>query len=344
MGRRRDFDYLRVICSLAVVYLHVAAPALRQGENMGVWHVSNALTSVCTAAVPLFFMISGALALGSDKSADVGDLLKRRLWRIAVPFAVWTGVTVLYFYSRDGRLPELSKLLTTPITTPYWFLYAFLPLTLLSPLLRRLVKGLDGNAWKYLLGLWLVFSILSYTARGFLGDWFGWMSPYTLSFLGGMLGYYLLGYYIATVNINAKAWMLAAVAAGMTLLIAVGTVWSSARMGAYSEQFKSYLSIFVVILAVSLFLFFRVRWAEKTSGKVLSKLANASFGVYLAHPILMDVIRRVVSGETLIQITTLKVQSVYFLAVTGASFALALAVQEIPVLRFLFLGIHGKKG
>ena len=344
MGRRRDFDLLRVICAAAVVYLHVAAPALRQSEHQAAWQVSNLLSALCTAAVPLFFMISGALALESEKTADVGDLLKRRFWRIAVPFATWTGVMLLYYYTRDGRMPALTSVLSTPVTTPYWFLYAFLSLTLLSPLLRRLVKGLDTGAWRYALGLWLVFTVGAYLARGVLGEWVSWHAPYSLSFLGGMLGYYLLGYYLAQHTCKGSAWMYGTAAAVTVLCIAVLTAWHTAWVGTYSEFFKSYLSVFTVVLAVSLFLFARKMWEGKTSGKTLSALANASFGVYLSHPLLMDVIRRWVSGETLIAIDTLAVQIPYFLAVLGASVTLSLILMRLPIFRFLFLGIRGKKG
>ncbi|MBQ3055357.1 MAG: acyltransferase [Oscillospiraceae bacterium] len=351
MGRRRDFDLLRVICSIAVVYLHVAAPALRQTANMGVWHVSNFLTAVCTAAVPLFFMISGALALGSDKTADVGDLLKRRLWRIAVPFVVWSAIAVGCLYLRDGKTVAYGALVAAmvrPVITPYWFLYAFLSITMLTPLLRRLVAALDERGWKYLLGLWLVFSVCSSTLRGFMsysaGQWFGWYAPYSLSFLGGMLGYYLLGHWLANLKVTVKAWKFGLVALVSVLVIAIGTRWASIRIGEYSEQFKSYLALPVVVLAVSLFLLARVLWETKTSGKVLGKLAGASFGVYLSHPILMDIIRRAASGETLLQITTLPIQAVYFLVVVAASVLLSLIIQELPGLRYLLLGIRRKKG
>ena len=53
--RRLDFDLLRVASMAAVVYLHTAADGLRQSEDMVLWHLSNLLSSLAVAAVPLFF-------------------------------------------------------------------------------------------------------------------------------------------------------------------------------------------------------------------------------------------------------------------------------------------------
>ena len=53
--RRWDYDLLRVASMVGVVYLHTAAGALRQ-LGTPLWHFSNLLSSLATAAVPLFFM------------------------------------------------------------------------------------------------------------------------------------------------------------------------------------------------------------------------------------------------------------------------------------------------
>ena len=52
--RRWDYDLLRVASMVGVVYLHTAAGALRQ-LGTPLWHFSNLLSSLATAAVPLFF-------------------------------------------------------------------------------------------------------------------------------------------------------------------------------------------------------------------------------------------------------------------------------------------------
>lgn len=78
--RRWDYDLLRVASMVGVVYLHTAAGALRQ-LGTPLWHFSNLLSSLATAAVPLFFMLSGALLLSHPRTAELGTLFRRRLPR-----------------------------------------------------------------------------------------------------------------------------------------------------------------------------------------------------------------------------------------------------------------------
>ena len=58
-------DYIRVIGTCFVVFMHAASSALRYnvatpGEN---WHLVNGATSLAFCAVPLFFMVSGFCCL-----------------------------------------------------------------------------------------------------------------------------------------------------------------------------------------------------------------------------------------------------------------------------------------
>ena len=100
--RRLDYDVLRVCSMVAVVYLHTAAGALRTPQNAPVWHFSNALTALFTTAVPLFFMLSGALLLKDGKTADLSTLFRRRLPKIVVPLLAWSAVVLVLTGLRTG--------------------------------------------------------------------------------------------------------------------------------------------------------------------------------------------------------------------------------------------------
>ena len=70
MSRRRDYDLLRVCSMFAVVFLHTAADPLRTASGF-LWHFANLASSLATAAVPLFFMLSGALLLSQPQSYSI---------------------------------------------------------------------------------------------------------------------------------------------------------------------------------------------------------------------------------------------------------------------------------
>ena len=65
-------DFIRIFSMLSVIMLHVCADVLWAGKIDGVWHFSNILSALCSASVPLFFMISGAMLLSDEKNKEPG--------------------------------------------------------------------------------------------------------------------------------------------------------------------------------------------------------------------------------------------------------------------------------
>ena len=139
-GRRLDHDLLRVLCMAGVVYLHTAAGALRAYTGV-VWHFANLASSLATAAVPLFFMLSGALLLGQESTGELSTLFRRRLPKVAVPLVVWSLVVIALEGFQKGAEAAGSLLLnflSNPVLVPYWFLYALIPIYLVTPFLKRM--------------------------------------------------------------------------------------------------------------------------------------------------------------------------------------------------------------
>lgn len=285
-------DMLRVLSMLAVVYLHTAAPALRQFENMALWHISNAVTSLCTIAVPIFFMISGALLLSSSKTKSPQQLLLHRLPRVMLPFIMWSGIAVFFSYFEASPTTAKNMALSffgTPAITPYWFIYAIIPIYLLSPLLKVLVDGLSPLLWRYLIAVWFVFSSVIKTVRELLPPRYAQLlvehPVYSLVMVGGFLGYFLLGYALSQWNRPVSKKILWLVASFDLVIIVLGTWVRSTRALEYSEQFKSYLSCYVVILSGAVFLLAKEYCNHPSKiQNVLRLLSSLSFCIYLVHP------------------------------------------------------------
>ena len=180
--RRLDCDLLRVLSMLGVVYLHTASGALRQSIG-SLWHFSNLVTSLATAAVPLFFMLSGALLLNQPQTASLHTLFRRRLPKLLVPLLAWSALVLLLMAamgSPQAALEQLTSILGTPVLTPYWFLYALIVMYLLSPLLRELTVRLSDRHWDYMMLLWFVFVLLLNTLRD-LAPAGPWKTAFTVS-------------------------------------------------------------------------------------------------------------------------------------------------------------------
>lgn len=291
--RRCDYDFLRVLCMAGVVYLHTAAGALRSASGV-LWHFANMVTSLATAAVPLFFMLSGALMLSDGSTTDLPTLFRKRLPKVLIPLLAWSAIVLLRTLYQEGGATALGALLalpSTPVLVPYWFLYALVPMYLLVPLLSKMADGLTDAQWNYLVGLWLLLTIGFTTLRVFLPEGSPLRTAVTLHWtlnldmIGGYLGYFLLGARLARLKTMPSRALLWAVAATSYLIIAFGTFFDLKRGGFYNERFKNYLYIFCAVLAIALFLLCRSYLQNKTAPWGLVLCSGLSFGVYLAHPL-----------------------------------------------------------
>lgn len=298
MKRRRDYDTLRVLSMLGVVYLHVAAGTLHGPCDTPLWYFSNLLSSLATAAVPLFFMISGALLLSDPKSADPSLVLRRRLPRVLVPAVVWSLLVVFLTWGDLGFDAALQQFLNLPwlaAITPYWFLYALVPMYLLLPFLKRLADHMEPKHWNYLMGLWVFLTLLPHTLQTFIpAPWNGLVTEnttLTVSLLEGYLGYFFLGAYLERVAEKFSRKVLWLICLADWAIIAVGTWWSTRGTGLYSEDFLSYKNLFAMVLAASLFLLAKSYLEHgRASGRALKFLSACSFGVYLSHAMAIKVV------------------------------------------------------
>lgn len=76
--RKNYIDLLRVISAFAVVVIHVTSAAMNTTEVSSQTYMANALlNSIMRWAVPVFFMISGALFLDSKREVTTKSSLQR---------------------------------------------------------------------------------------------------------------------------------------------------------------------------------------------------------------------------------------------------------------------------
>lgn len=350
MKRRFDFDVLRVAAMLGVIYLHTAAAALQDLNNIPLWWFSNVLTAVATPAVPLFFMMSGALLLRDARTADWRDVLCRRVPRLLVPLLAWSALVLAYNFLRVDRaqaLDQLKNLLHEPAMVPYWFLYALIPIYLLSPMVKAMTDRLSHSGWNYMMGLWLVLTVGISTAYSFApAEWKTVFIPhYTLNVnaVGGYLGYFLLGAYLERLEKRPPRRALGLGCAVMLAVSIFGTAWDTYAHGVYSDRFTNYLNIFTVVFSALIFLLAKDCLGEREErGRFLPWLANASFGIYLAHaPAIIAMQKLWVRLDA--YVANIPQQLLFYAGVTAACIIGVALVSLIPGLSYLAAGLRWGK-
>lgn len=116
-------------------------------------------------AVPLFFMVTGALLLNKEESIEV--VLKKRVFRFFVVLVAFAVIQKIYSALCILKYPfDLKSFFEACLSAQYrtsvgWFLFAYLAIMLLLPFLRTLARNMTNQHFYYLLSLQLIFTAFS---------------------------------------------------------------------------------------------------------------------------------------------------------------------------------------
>ncbi len=255
----------------------------------------------CKFAVPLFFMISGALLLGRENES-VAEVWRKRILRMVV---ILIGISIVYqVYNcvRKGDTFVLSTFLKTlyssRMSTALWYMYAYIAMLMMLPLLRRMAKGMNVQEYVYL----AIMSIIFVGVIPILEYRIGQNSVTMYSYLKGALFtttnmvYFLMGYFFEHV-LPEKYYTWKNAAIGIILsLIAIGvccymTVYRADVTGvcneSSSQQFHNCLiaiPTYTIYFCIKLF-FMRKDIPVKVQHIILT-LGGTTFGIYLLEGIL----------------------------------------------------------
>lgn len=288
------FDILRTLSMFGVLFMHLSSARLARPDSAG-WRLLVLPDSFFFIAVPIFFMISGALILQSASTRDPNYLLRKRLPRLLIPLTLWSAATLALPFLAElfhGNGFDLRKYLGSLVSIamheaapPYWFLYYLIPLYLLSPALKAAADGLTEKGWRYLGGLTLLICI--YKTLGALLPAVQALRIEILERLflfSGCAAYFFFGFYLHCFKRRIHNGILLGIILADTALITAGT-WIRSVGGILDQSFQSYNLFFTLTLAICTFLL-----AKQNAGRlsprakqIFAWLSAHSFGVYLSH-------------------------------------------------------------
>ncbi len=344
-SRAYYFDYLRVIAILGVLAIHVAAAyvTLYMKIPMIQWEASVVFNGLVRWCVPIFFMVSGALLLGR-KEEPLGIFFKRRANRILLPFIIWSIGYYIWrqYFWYDGTLDVQQfgiLFLNNGVYYHLWYLYALIGIYLVVPVFNVFVNHAKLHLVGYLSLVWFIV----YCGFRYFGYQVGSVVPefFTLSNYVGMI---FVGYYFSRVELS-KAWRWAIYIAGVlgAILTIQQTFSLTKAQGAFTSYAMQYESPFVMATAVALFVWFRYVIGHRQQhnpdfkpSKLILMISRLSFGIYLLHVALLDVIRTYFheAGEIYINpIIGMPMQLVIVLVITTF---FVWIIEKIPYIRRVF--------
>ena len=91
-----------VLSAIAVVYLH-ANGCFWTFSTSRYWFTANIIESVFYFAVPIFFMISGAMLIDFNKKYGLKEYFQKRIHKTVIPYIVWSliGFAIELFYIKN---------------------------------------------------------------------------------------------------------------------------------------------------------------------------------------------------------------------------------------------------
>jgi surface polysaccharide O-acyltransferase-like enzyme len=272
MKRNSRLDILRLIAISMVVLMHSQRPY----SNSSL--ISVGLSYMTAPGLVLFFMISGALLLGSSLSAK--EFLNRRFNKIVFPTIFWSLFYLIADYvSGDYSLVAVLKsCLNIPLDEQghgfLWFMYTLSGLYLLTPILSSWLKRASKHEIEFYLLLWGITLIYPYLRLVLQVDE---TKKGLLYYFAGYAGYYLLGYYL-TFHYVFKRWHVF-ISVILALLVPFMIYITSAELDFYSVLW--YLSLPVALMA---FIWFSlIDRLPDCNCLWMSNVANLCFGVYFIH-------------------------------------------------------------
>lgn len=296
-NRHTYIDILRLIASFFVCYNHTFAYHLflEQAADGSLLSWANiGMSSVVAINIPLFFMISGVLLLPKKESYSV--LLQKRVSRILVLIAAISAITYLLIPAESPSVRDfICQTLQGSVAITHWYLFAYLGLVLMLPLLRHTVQEMTRQDLIFLVVLRTLFRPILTILNFWLNHWGfdGIQISSHLQFPLAIIDCFfcpIVGYYLAhkyhTADINRKQlWGWAGLFFGSCIVASLMTY----AEGIYDCFTQNFIGEFGYSAAMAVFVLTRC-FSERIPisdrmAHFLSGAGSVVIGIYLLEPI-----------------------------------------------------------
>lgn len=296
--RKTYIEVMRIIAAFLVIVNHTNSDVFLElcEPQSFTWYFSLTYFYISKIAVPVFFMIMGGLLLQKI------DKPKKSVERVVRMVIVTVLFSLLYYLKALWKTPEnidvlefLRIVFTIHTTNAYWYIYAYIGLLILLPLMQRMAHAFSKKATMY-------FVILSMGVLGFipLMNIFFKITPHhyvTDSFFPVHLGIVFMGYYIEKyMKIDKKAFIISIFS--FVLLIAFQVITTDVF---YNKNPESYLQLdnwkylTITLTATCFYIIFKyistVHTTKESISKVLCYLGSLTFGIYLISDMMISLTR-----------------------------------------------------
>lgn len=276
--RNSNIEGLRIIAMFLIVLSHYSVFSRINPDELSFGFSKLLLDSIAIGklGVAVFVMITGYFMLNLKfKFNRVVNIVLQTLFYTVGIFIIFlvTGGS----FSLKGLLGSVFPI----ITQQYWFVTAYIILSLLMPFINRLLNEITQKQFFVLLGVLIFYNSIAPTFLDFDAYGYGGHLSY-------MIMYYCIGAFIQKYPIKKKsktpAVLLISISAVLLVLSVVIIDFLAERYAflvGKSGKFYTVYSVLILTLAVGLLLLFTQM--KPKSNKLINVLGGCTFGVYLIH-------------------------------------------------------------
>lgn len=326
------FDELRALAILCVILCHTSNIYEHHTFTSIKVAIPGVLYILTHIAVPIFFMLSGALLL--NRKYDLREFFKKRFSRILYPFIFWVivAIVVSLFVLHSGMGDAYKIFVGKNRWT--WFVWVMIGVYLILPVVNSFIREYGLKGAEYFLAVWFVTIILQTIGK----------YPFhrlEISYFAGYVGYVVLGYYLANKDFKLSDRKMIILGALLFVVFILVDLFVYAKNIPNIET--KYLSLFIVLASIGVFLMFRYynHYCEANTTSKLSKLhqkiekgkvgaiifslSACSYGMYLLNSLLVKFVK-------FFDLSSVKWIPVLFVVVTLLSWLIVKIVSKIPFL------------
>ena len=305
MGSNR-IEYISlasVVSAIAVIYLH-ANGCFWTFSTSRYWFTANIIESVFYFAVPIFFMISGAMLIGFTDRYDLKTYFSKRIHKTFIPFIVWSflGLAFEIFYLHSVKISKvdltyiINGLVQGNLVQIYCFFIPLFCAYLAIPLFSLVPEDKRKEIFTYLTTLAFVLNILIPFIISVFNLKIHWGISIAVS--SGFLFYTLTGYLLHKYDLNKKYRLILYTLAIIGLLMhIIGTYTLSMNAGEIIKTYKGYNNLPCVLYSLGVFVFIKYDLVKIMKfdwiGRTVNYLNYYTFGIYLIHWYLLKIILNV---------------------------------------------------
>ncbi|ORX43217.1 hypothetical protein BCR36DRAFT_144847 [Piromyces finnis] len=264
----------------------------------------------------------------------------------------WSFVNAILkiFVFKDKTLHDFWELFITG-EEYLWFILMIIGCYMISPFLRLFSDNIVLS--RYFLGLCFFWASFIPTLKnvssnskmeGFRNILNIWVSRWHFNFTLEFVGYFVAGYHIVKyVNIKSKIIRFALYLFGIIdiIFICISTICVEFNKNGYSEDFRGNYTVPVVIYSIILFIFFKHEVGQikftVTATKIINKLSGLTFGVYLLHMIVRNLLTKFlhISSSEFFGISYPLIIGcpIFCILITIISFSTAFIISKISILK-----------